>query len=215
MKKRTLITAAAILAAMTMLAGCNNGETSGQSNQSSQSSQSTQSTQSTQSGETVSSDGSSSVTSTTGETSSTESTTSDTSSTGSSGSTESTTSDATSEPSAADKPVTVADLSLKDGEYTIGVTLEGGSGKTKVTSPTKLVIKDGAATAEVEFSSSKYDYMKVGETKYDMINTEGNSKFLIPVSGFDYKMPVIANTTAMGNPHEIEYTLFFDSKTIS
>lgn len=203
MKKRTLITIAAILAAMTMLAGCSNGETPDQSNQSGQSTQSTQSTQSSQSSEssTVSSDEPSSVTSTPSETSSTESVTSDTA----------------SEPDTSDteKPVTVTDLSLKDGEYTISVTLEGGSGKTKVTSPTNLIVKDGAATAEVEFSSSKYDYMKIGETKYDMINTEGNSKFLIPVSGFDYKMPVIANTTAMGNPHEIEYTLFFDSKTIS
>lgn len=203
MKKRTLITIAAILAAMTMLAGCSNGETPDQSNQSGQSTQSTQSTQSSQSSEssTVSSDEPSSVTSTPSETSSTESVTSDTA----------------SEPDTSDteKPVTVTDLSLKDGEYTISVTLEGGSGKTKVTSPTNLIVKDGAATAEVEFSSSKYDYMKVGETKYDRINTEGNSKFLIPVSGFDHKMPVIANTTAMGNPHEIEYTLFFDSKTIS
>ncbi len=109
---------------------------------------------------------------------------------------------------------TPADLGLADGEYTIEVTLEGGSGKVTVTSPTRLIIKDGAATAEVEFSSSKYDYMKVNDTRYDMINTEGNSKFLIPVSGFDYKMPVSADTTAMSAPHEIEYTLFFDSGTI-
>ncbi len=109
---------------------------------------------------------------------------------------------------------TPADLNLADGEYTIEVTLEGGSGKVKAVSPTKLIIKDGAASAEVELTSSKYDYMRVGETKYDMINTEGNSKFLIPVSGFDYKLPVSANTTAMSTPHEIEYTLFFDSKTI-
>ncbi len=109
---------------------------------------------------------------------------------------------------------TPADLNLADGEYTIEVTLEGGSGKVKAVSPTKLIIKDGAASAEVELTSSKYDYMKIGETKYDMINTEGNSKFLIPVSGFDYKLPVSANTTAMSTPHEIEYTLFFDSKTI-
>ncbi len=212
--KKIFVTAAAVAAAITMLAGCSNGETPDQSNQSGQSTQSTQSSQSSQSSQSnesssVSSDEPSSVTSTSGETSSTESTSSDTSSA------ESTASNTNSEPSVSDKPVSVADLSLKDGEYTIGVKLEGGSGKTKVTTPAKLIVKDGAATAEVEFSSSKYDYMKVDGTKYDMINTEGNSKFLIPVSGFDYKMPVIANTTAMGNPHEIEYTLFFDSKTIS
>ena len=35
-----------------------------------------------------------------------------------------------------------------------------------------------------------------------------------PVSAFDWKMPVLADTTAMSTPHEIEYTLYFDSATI-
>lgn len=195
MKRRTLFTAA-VIAAMIVLSGCNNAENPTQSEQSSQTVE----------------ENSSSVQSST----STESSSSSESST-STESSSSTESSAESKPEtpADDKPVTVADLALKDGEYTIAVNLEGGSGKVKATSPTKLIVKDGAALAEVELSSSKYDYMKVDGVKYDMINTEGNSKFLIPVAGFDYKMPISANTTAMGNPHEIEYTLFFDSTTIS
>ena len=47
-----------------------------------------------------------------------------------------------------------------------------------------------------------------------MIQTGGNSSFEIPVRVFDRKMPVIADTIAMSEPHEVEYTLVFDSTTI-
>ena len=69
-------------------------------------------------------------------------------------------------------------------------------------------------TATIIMSSSNYDYVIVGEEKYLPVNTEGNSTFEIPVTGFDYNMPISADTTAMSTPHEIDYTLYFDSKTI-
>ena len=50
--------------------------------------------------------------------------------------------------------------------------------------------------------------------KYLPVNTEGNSQFEIPVKYFDKPMDVIADTTAMSEPHEIEYTLTFDSASI-
>lgn len=103
----------------------------------------------------------------------------------------------------------------EDGEYTVEVTLEGGSGKATVETPTKIVFKDGEPTATITWSSDKYDYMIVAEAKYLPVNTEGNSTFEIPVYGFDYKMTVIADTTAMSTPHEIEYTLYFDSTTLT
>jgi hypothetical protein len=56
--------------------------------------------------------------------------------------------------------------------------------------------------------------MKVDDVRYDLVNTEGNSTFQIPVAGFDYKLPVVADTTAMSTPHEISYTLTFDSTTL-
>ncbi|MDO5784178.1 MAG: hypothetical protein Q4P20_03835 [Eubacteriales bacterium] len=105
-------------------------------------------------------------------------------------------------------------LNLADGTYTVDVTLDGGSGRASVDSPAELTIKDGKATAKIVWSSSNYDYMKVADVQYDLINTEGNSTFEIPVTGFDYKMPVSADTTAMSTPHEIDYTLYFDSSTI-
>lgn len=105
-------------------------------------------------------------------------------------------------------------LGLADGSYTVDVALEGGSGRASVESPAELTIADGKATATIVWSSSNYDYMKVDGEQYDPINTEGNSTFEIPVSGFDYNMAVSADTTAMSTPHEIEYTLHFDSASI-
>ncbi len=101
-----------------------------------------------------------------------------------------------------------------DGEYLIDVTLTGGSGKATIESPTKLVVKDGAYTATITWSSPHYDYMIVDGTKYEPVNTEGNSVFEIPVSALDTDITVIADTTAMSTPHEIEYVLNFQSNTL-
>ena len=107
-----------------------------------------------------------------------------------------------------------ASLGLADGEYTVEVTLEGGSGRAAVQSPTTLTIKDGSAAAKIIWSSNKYDYMIVDGEKLLPVSNEEFSEFEIPVKGFDYKMPVSADTTAMSKPYEIEYTLYFDSSTI-
>lgn len=107
-----------------------------------------------------------------------------------------------------------AGLDRKDGEYTIEVMLEGGSGKAGVTSPAKLLVSDKKATAVIEWSSSNYDYMLVRGKKYLPVNEEGNSVFEIPVLCFDEAMEVVADTTAMSTPHEIAYTLVFQSDTV-
>lgn len=108
----------------------------------------------------------------------------------------------------------VEELKLEDGSYTVDVVLEGGSGKATVESPAALEIRDGKASAVLVWSSPNYDYMLVDGEKYERTNTEGNSAFEIPVLGFDYQMPVIADTVAMSTPHEIEYTLQFDSASV-
>ena len=105
-------------------------------------------------------------------------------------------------------------LQLQDGTYTIEVTLTGGSGRATVSSPAELVVADGTVTARLVWSSPNYDYMKVDGVQYNPVNTEGNATFDIPVTVFDYKMPVSADTTAMSTPHEIEYFLYFDSSSI-
>ena len=108
----------------------------------------------------------------------------------------------------------VSEMNLADGEYTVEVTMEGGSGRASIQSPTELTIENGQAQAEIVWSSSHYDYMMVDGDKYLPVNTEGNSTFEIPVSVFDEPMAVIGDTTAMSVPHEVEYTLTFASDSI-
>ncbi len=104
--------------------------------------------------------------------------------------------------------------SLADGTYTIAVTLSGGSGKATVASPATLRVENGAFWATLTWSSSNYDYMKVGGETYLPLSLEGGSVFEIPVSALDCSLSVVADTVAMSTPHEIEYTLYFDSSTI-
>lgn len=110
---------------------------------------------------------------------------------------------------------TAASLGLADGQYTVQVTLGGGSGRASVQSPARLWIENGAATAEIVWSSANYDYMKADGEKYLAEIADGHSVFVIPVAAFDRPLGVIADTTAMSQPHEIDYTLTFASATIA
>ena len=109
---------------------------------------------------------------------------------------------------------TAASLDLADGGYTVEVELSGGSGRAGVQSPAALRVENGTAYVTIVWSSSNYDYMRMGEEQFSPLQTEVNSTFEIPVSVFDRKLTVFADTTAMSTPHEIEYTLRFDSGTI-
>jgi len=107
------------------------------------------------------------------------------------------------------------DLSaVEDGSYTIELTMEGGSGRASIQSPTQITVADGAATATLEWSSPNYDYMLVNGEKYLPVNTEGNSVFEVPVEALDAPLTMIGDTVAMSTPHEVEYTVTFHSETL-
>ena len=106
-------------------------------------------------------------------------------------------------------------IEMEDGEYAIDVELTGGSGRSTVSSPAILMVKDGLAYARIQWSSSHYDYMLVGGEKYLPVNEEGYSTFEIPILVFNEEMPVIGDTTAMSTPHEVEYFLTFYSDTVT
>lgn len=110
---------------------------------------------------------------------------------------------------------TAASLGLADGAYTVNVALAGGSGRASVQSPAKLWIENGAATAEIVWSSANYDYMKVDGVQINTEVVDGHSTAAIPVAAFDRPLAAIADTTAMSQPYEIEYTLTFDSSTVT
>lgn len=103
---------------------------------------------------------------------------------------------------------------LADGSYTIELTMEGGSGRASIQSPTQITVADGAATAILEWSSPNYDYMLVNSEKYLPVNTEGNSVFEVPVEALDVPLTMIGDTVAMSTPHEVEYTVTFHSETL-
>lgn len=101
-----------------------------------------------------------------------------------------------------------------DGAYTMEVTMTGGSGRASIDSPANITVENGNYTAEIVWSSSHYEYMTVDGVQYDPVNTEGNSTFLIPITP-DTDITVQALTTAMSEPHLIEYVLHFDGATLT
>lgn len=109
-----------------------------------------------------------------------------------------------------------AAVDMEDDTYSIEVNMIGGSGRASVSSPTWFIVKGGKAYARLLWSSSHYDYMKINGIKYENESKDGgNSTFTIPVALFDQPIRVIADTTAMGDPVEIEYELTFYKDTIN
>lgn len=102
---------------------------------------------------------------------------------------------------------------ITDGTYTAEVELIGGTGRATVESPATVVIENGQATATIVWSSPFYEYMLVGERRYDPIQEKGNSTFQIPIV-FDEDIMVSASTIAMSQPYLIDYTLHFDSAAL-
>lgn len=98
-----------------------------------------------------------------------------------------------------------------DGEYTIHVALEGGSGRASVQSPAELTVQNGQMTVKIVWSSKNYDLMVVDGTEYTPTYENDLSVFEIPLSDFNTSIAVQAETTAMSQPHMIDYTLTFSS----
>lgn len=112
-------------------------------------------------------------------------------------------------------PADPVSVDLADGDYSIELTMSGGSGKASVVSPTILRVENGQAYADITWSSSSYDYMIVaGDTYLNEAEEGAASRFHIPVTKMDEEMSVIADTTAMGTPHEVNYTFTFYSASI-
>ena len=104
---------------------------------------------------------------------------------------------------------------IPDGSYWIRVSMTGGSGRASISSPTGFYVKDGQATADIHWSSANYDYMKLDSVRYDAFtDAAGHSAMTIPVSALDTAIPVLADTTAMSKPYEIEYQLSFDGSAL-
>ncbi len=113
-----------------------------------------------------------------------------------------------------DHKVSVLNPIPQAGSFLCAVELTGGSGRASVSSPAILVSDGETLTATIQWSSPNYTYMMVDDVQYDPIQEEGNSTFQIPVT-LDRDIPVSACTVAMSAPHLVEYTLRFDSTTLT
>lgn len=99
-------------------------------------------------------------------------------------------------------------------ENTIEVSLEGGTGKAKLTSPTTIKAEGDGYIVTIEWSSKHYDYMIVDGEKYLPVEVNETSIYEIPVKSIDEPLNVIADTVAMSTPHEIEYVITFDKDSM-
>ncbi len=102
-----------------------------------------------------------------------------------------------------------------DGTYSVATTLQGGSGRTSIKSPSTLTVSGGKMQATVVFNSTSFTWMKVNGVTYNNSNSGGNSTFTIPVSALDTGISVSAETVAMSEPHVIDYVLTFSSAGVT
>ena len=66
---------------------------------------------------------------------------------------------------------------VTDGEHTIEVALEGGTGRASVESPAVIRKNGDEITAVITWSSPYYDYMIVDGQRYEPVNSDGNSRY--------------------------------------
>lgn len=104
-------------------------------------------------------------------------------------------------------PAVDSSTTLKDGEYTPdSFSWSGGSGRLAYIRCNRIVVRNGQAYAEIEFSSPSYDMLQAaGSTYYKQ--GSGNSVFMIPVN-LNANNTIIGRTVAMSQPHWVEYTIY-------
>ena len=100
-----------------------------------------------------------------------------------------------------------AEGAVPDGVYPAGTfRFSGGSGRVTI-SCASVRVEAGRAWATIAFSSPNYPTVAVNGERYAGEHPEGRSVFEIPVN-LDGETTILATTTAMSAPHEIEYTLW-------
>lgn len=104
---------------------------------------------------------------------------------------------------------------VADGTYLVEVTLDGGTGRASIESPAEVAIRQGHAALTCVWSSPNYDYMVVDGARYLPEVTDGHSRFEIPVLALGEPFEVVADTTAMSEPHEITYAITVDASSLA
>lgn len=104
----------------------------------------------------------------------------------------------------------LAESRLADGSYTPdNFSWSGGSGRLKGIECSNITVRNGETFADIVILSDKYSYIAVNGVHYTCEHADSRSTVEIPII-LNADNIVSACTTAMGNPHEIEYTLHVD-----
>ncbi len=97
---------------------------------------------------------------------------------------------------------------LADGSYSPdSFNWSGGSGRIDI-SCDKIIVENGESYAEIVFSSSHYQYVKVNGQKINCSHSGDTSTAKIPVQ-LNANNEVVGMTTAMSTAHEITYSFYF------
>ena len=120
--------------------------------------------------------------------------------------------------------VTASGLSYQDGTYQVSVSLSGGKmGHNDVLSPCTVTVSGGVPYATLVFKrvtapwhAPSYEWLRTSRgTVYPVVN-EGNYTNTfnqVPLPGLG-SVSITTLSTAMSEPHEISYTLYFDPGAI-
>lgn len=102
-----------------------------------------------------------------------------------------------------------------DGTYSTPAWWEGGTGRAAIASPVTVTVNNGSISARIVLTSSNYTWMETQGVHVNNENPGGNSTFTIPVPAFDTPFAATAETTAMSEPHTIDYSITVSSEGVA
>lgn len=98
------------------------------------------------------------------------------------------------------------DKAVEDGEYLPSdFEFSGGSGRISIAC-TRVLVEGKEAYADIVFDSENYSNVNVGGKDYASEKGDGISIFTIPVE-LNREMQITGTTTAMSQPHDVDYTI--------
>lgn len=107
-------------------------------------------------------------------------------------------------------PLTLEEAGLRKGSYSLEGELKGGSGKAHFDGPLFLTVEEEGSFLTFTMSSPYYDYVIVEGERFEPLEPDGNSTFRVPFERLNEDFLFTADTTAMSEPHEIDYSVRID-----
>ena len=107
-------------------------------------------------------------------------------------------------------PVHTEEAGLREGNYSFEGELAGGSGRAHFDGPLLLTVEEDGCFLTFTMSSPFYDYVLVNGERFEPLERDGNSTFRVPLVMLNEDFLFTADTTAMSEPHEIDYSVRID-----